>query len=234
MTNNIKQPKTGDPQILKKLWNIALELAVVTVFYNIVEGLVSVFFGISDETLSLFGFGLDSFIEVMSGIGIWHMIVRVMKRGDLGENRDAFEKNALRITGISFYVLTAGLILTVIYNVVTGHKPQTTFWGIVISSISILTMIILMLAKLNVGRKLDSDAIIADAHCTRTCVYLSVILLLASVLYEIFKIGYIDSMGAIGIAYYAFREGKEAMDKAKGKECCACGDAHKRSDKIET
>jgi divalent metal cation (Fe/Co/Zn/Cd) transporter len=207
---------------LEKLWKTALALAVITVFYNIVEGLVSVFFGISDETLSLFGFGLDSFIEVMSGIGVWHMIVRVMKSSGSEEDRDKFEKTALRVTGISFYILCAGLILTVAYNVVTGHKPETTVWGIVISSISIVTMAFLMSAKIRVGRKLGSDAIVADAHCTRTCLNLSVILLLASVLYQIFRIGYIDSLGAIGIAYYAFREGREAMEKAKGKEC-GCG-----------
>ncbi len=199
---------------------MALWLAKITVFYNIIEGLVSVFFGYSDETLSLFGFGLDSFIEVMSGIGIWHMIVRFKNRARPEEDRDAFEKTALRITGISFYILTAGLVLTVVYNIVAGNKPETTFWGIVISSISILTMVVLMLAKLKVGRRLNSDAIIADAHCTRTCLYLSIILLLASVLYAIFRIGYIDSAGAIGIAYYAFREGREAMEKARGKGCC--------------
>ncbi len=223
--NNTQRPE--DPQDhhdLSKLWNTALFLAVITVFYNILEGLVSVFFGISDETLSLFGFGLDSFIEVMSGIGIWHMIIRIKRSTGADTHRDAFERTALRITGISFYVLTAGLLLTVVYNVFTGHKPQTTLWGIVISSISILTMIILMVAKINVGRKLNSDAIIADGHCTRTCVYLSIILLLASVLYEIFRIGYIDSIGALGIAYYAFMEGKESVEKAKGKKCCESDD----------
>src|SRR4030042_5017365 len=212
-------------QNLNKLWDIALFLAVISVFYNMLEGLVSVSFGLSDETLSLFGFGLDSFIEVMSGIGIWHMIVRI-KRDQSNEKarRDAFEKAALRITGISFYILTVGLILTVIYNIITNHKPETTFWGIVISLISIVTMVILMTVKIRVGRQLKSDAIIADAHCTKTCIYLSIILLVASVLYEIFKIGYIDSVGAIGIAFYAYKEGKEAMDKAKGKQCCECGD----------
>jgi len=107
--------------------------------------------------------------------------------------------------------------VTIIYNFITGHKPQTTFWGIIISLISIATMVTLMLAKLKIGKKLNSDAIIADANCTKTCVYLSVLLLASSVLYEIFKIGFIDSAGALGIAYFAFREGKESMEKSKGK-----------------
>lgn len=210
------------------MWNIALLLAIITVFYNVVEGLISTFLGFSDETLSLFGFGMDSFIEVISGIGVWHMVVRIKRsiakggQADIVSERDRFEKTALRITGVAFYILTLGLVLTVVYNIITGSKPETTFWGIIIASISIITMVILMQAKIKVGKKLKSDAIIADAHCTRTCVYLSIILLVASLLYEIFKIGYIDSIGALGIAYYSFKEGREALEKAKGKEC-SCG-----------
>ncbi|MFA6169907.1 MAG: cation transporter [Candidatus Margulisiibacteriota bacterium] len=202
---------------IKVLWNIALSLAIVTVFYNIIEGLVSIYFGYTDQTLTLLGFGIDSFVEVLSGIGVWHMIVRI-KRND--QERDSFEKTALKITGISFYLLTIGLILTVAYNIYIDHKPITTSWGIIISVISILTMVFLMKAKMFVGERLSSDAIIADANCTKTCVYLSVILLVSSVLYELFKVGYIDSLGTIGIAYYAFMEGRESIDKSKGKECC--------------
>ena len=204
---------------MKKLWERALLLAVITVFYNIAEGLVSVYFGFTDETLSLFGFGLDSFVEVVSGVGVWHMIIRIKKNNT---QKAAFEKIALRITGLSFYALSLGLIVTAIYNTYSNNKPITSIWGIIISLISILTMILLTRAKLNVGKKLNSDAIIADANCTKTCVYLSIVLLLSSILYEIFRIGYIDSIGALGIAYYAFKEGKESMEKSNGKSCNCC------------
>jgi len=77
-------------------------------------------------------------------------------------------------------------------------------------------MLVLMTAKMRVGRKLGSDAIIEDAKCTRTCVYLSLVLLVSSVLFEILKIGYIDSIGALGIAWYALMEGRESMEKSRG------------------
>jgi divalent metal cation (Fe/Co/Zn/Cd) transporter len=197
----------------KKAWNIVLLLAVTTVFYNIIEGLVSVFFGVTDETLALFGFGIDSVIEVLSGIGIWIMVIRI--RNSQNTNIDSFQKTALKITGISFYILAIGLLFTVIYNFHIGHKPKTTFWGIVISSISILTMILLTILKLNVGKNLGSDAVITDAKNTKTCVYLSFLLLASSILYETFQIGYIDSIGALVIAFYAFKEGQDAMEKTK-------------------
>jgi divalent metal cation (Fe/Co/Zn/Cd) transporter len=196
-----------------KSWQTALWLAAITVFYNIGEGAVSIFLGASDESLSLFGFGLDSFVEVISGLGIWHMVARVRK--NVGQ-KDSFEKLALKITGFSFYLLTFGLIVTAFVNIYNRSQPSTTFWGIVISLVSIATMLALMTAKMRVGRKLGSDAIIEDAKCTRTCVYLSIVLLLSSILFEILKIGYIDSIGALGIAFYAFMEGRESIEKSKG------------------
>ncbi|MCB0748195.1 MAG: hypothetical protein KDC90_12105, partial [Ignavibacteriae bacterium] len=89
-------------------------LAIVTIFYNIAEGIISIFFGLQDETLALFGFGVDSFVEVISGIGILHMIIR-MKLSKV-EKRDGFERTALKITGYSFFILAGGLILGSAYN----------------------------------------------------------------------------------------------------------------------
>ena len=184
---------------------------------------MSIYFGSEDETLALFGFGVDSFVEVISGIGIAHMILR-MKYSKV-VTRDKFEKTALKITGFSFFLLAVGLVVGSIINVVQGSHPQTTVAGIIIAVISILTMYWLMTFKLKIGKELNSDAIIADANCTKTCFYLSFILLGASALYEIFGIGYFDMLGSLGIAYFAFREGREAFEKVRtGNLACNCED----------
>ena len=201
----------------------AFILSLITIFYNIAEGIISVYFGTGDETLALLGFGVDSFVEVISGIGIAHMILRM--RYSKVQSRDSFEKTALKITGTSFYLLTIGLIIGSVFNIINGVKPTTTIPGIVIASISIMTMYWLMSSKLKVGKELKSDAIIADANCTKTCFYLSFILLGASGLYELFNIAYFDIIGSLGIAYFAFNEGKEAFEKVKsGNLSCSCED----------
>jgi divalent metal cation (Fe/Co/Zn/Cd) transporter len=64
---------------------------------------------------------------------------------------------------------------------------------------------------------MNSDAIIADAHCTRTCLYLSIILLIASGLFELFEISFIDVAGSPGIAFFAYKEGRDAFGKAKNR-----------------
>lgn len=183
--------------------------------------MISVLFGIQDETIALFGFGLDSFVEVMSGIGIWHMIRRM--RVNSASNHDRFEQTALKITGTAFYILTAGLVLSAAITLLKGHKPETTLWGIIIASVSILFMWLLIHYKVKIGRQFNSQALLADANCSRVCVYLSLVLLVSSAGYEITGIGGFDSIGAFGIAFFSFREGREAFEKAKGK-ACSCND----------
>jgi divalent metal cation (Fe/Co/Zn/Cd) transporter len=214
----------GFVQKNSKLYAFASALALITIAYNIVEGLVSVFFGLEDESMALFGFGVDSFVEVVSGIGIWHMVRRIRNNGN--ENPDQFEQTALKITGAGFYVLVIGLSFTAAIDLYRGHKPETTFWGIVISLISIASMWLLIHYKVKVGKQLGSEAILADAACTRACLQLSIVLLVASVGYELTHIGGIDSLGTLVIAGLCFREGKEAFEKAKAKSyTCTCGGA---------
>ena len=92
----------------QKLYNKAYYLSLFTIFYNILEGIISMVLGYEDETLSLFGFGADSFIEVMSGIGIAVMIMRI--RQNPKSLKSKFEITALKITGAAFFLLSIGLI----------------------------------------------------------------------------------------------------------------------------
>jgi divalent metal cation (Fe/Co/Zn/Cd) transporter len=202
-------------KIKLNLYKRASLLAEITILYNLAEGLVSVFFGATDETLSLFGFGIDSFVEVVSGVGIWNMVRRMRLNPEA--HPGPFEKRALQITGTSFYILAIGLVITAGISLYHGHRPETTFWGIVVSVVSIFSMWALARFKVKVGMELNSEAILEDANCTKACLYLSFILLLASVGFQLTGIGGIDSIGAILIAIFAFREGRESFEKSRGE-----------------
>lgn len=97
-------------------------LSIITIVYNLLEGGIATYFGSHDETLALFGFGVDSFVEVLSGIGILHMITR--QRKVEVSLRDKFEITALRITGTAFYILVAGLTLGSILSIVHQSTPH--------------------------------------------------------------------------------------------------------------
>jgi len=207
---------------INKYWQYALWLALFTIFYNFAEGLISMYFGAQDETLTLFGFGIDSFIEVLSGIGILAMVLRIRQNTDAP--RSSFERTALHMTGTAFYLLAVGLGATAIYNLFTAHQPTTTLPGLIISLISMAVMWILVLGKRKVGRTLGSSPILADANCTLICIYMSVILLASSLIYQFTGFGFIDSLGAFGLIYFSVKEGKEAFEKAAGIEDDCCGE----------
>src|SRR3990167_9343704 len=145
----------------ERYFKYALILAEITIGYNVVEGIISTYFGFEDETIALFGFGIDSFVEVISGVGIFHMVLRIKKQGI--NHQDHFEKTALKITAFAFYLLTFFLTVSSVYKLYIGEVPQSTLWGIIISLISLLTMGFLIYFKKRVGEKLKSQAILADA-----------------------------------------------------------------------
>jgi divalent metal cation (Fe/Co/Zn/Cd) transporter len=76
-------------------------------------------------------------------------------------------------------------------------------------------------SQIKTGEALQSQAIISDARCTIVCIYMSVVLLLSSFIYEVTGFAYADAIGAVGIIYFSIVEGKEALEKAKGNECCS-------------
>lgn len=199
----------------------ALYFALFTIAYNLTEGIVATAFGYSDETLALFGFGVDSFIEMISGAGIFVMVLRI--RANTASERSSFEKTALHITGYSFYALAGGLVVSALYTTYAGIRPTTTFWGVVISSISILVMLGLIYGKVYVGKKLNSAAILADANCTKVCIYMSVVLLASSGIYELTGFAYADALGTAGLAWFSFKEGRECFEKARHNTHCGCG-----------
>lgn len=204
----------------KRLYKIAFYQALFLVIYNSVEGIISSWLGFKEESLTLFGFGIDSFIEVISGLGILHMIARIKANPE--SNRSQYEKTALGVTGTAFYLLVLGLLVTSVYNMITGHKPETTLFGAIISSISIVVMLLFIRYQSKIGKALNSEAILADVECTKVCIYMSIVLLLGSGIYYLTNIAYVDSIGALLLAFLSFREGRECFEKAHSNKHCAC------------
>jgi len=85
----------------------------------------------------------------------------------------------------------------------------------------------LVMGKRKVGRTLNSSPILADANCTMVCIYMSLVLLASSLIYQLTGFGFIDSIGALGLIYFSYSEGKESFEKAAGlDDCCDDEDSY--------
>jgi divalent metal cation (Fe/Co/Zn/Cd) transporter len=190
-------------------------LEYFTIGWNLLEGLVAVIAGAIAGSISLVGFGVDSFIEVTSGATLlWRMAVD----SDV-HNRERHEKHSLRIVGVCFLALAAYIAYESVSNLIGRKAPEHSLPGIVLASGSLVVMPILSCAKKDVGKKLGSAAMNADAKQTDFCVYLSALLLAGLLLNAVLGWWWADPAAALIMVPIIAKEGVEGL---RGKMCDDC------------
>jgi divalent metal cation (Fe/Co/Zn/Cd) transporter len=192
-------------------------LEYFTIAWNALEGLFAVIAGIFAGSISLVGFGIDSFIEVTSGsVLLWRMSVDAeVHRRELNERR------ALRIVGVCFLLLAAYIAYESALDLWSRRAPEHSIPGIVLACISLVVMPLLSRAKRKVGRGLGSAAMHADAKQTEFCTYLSGILLTGLLLNTLFGLWWADPVAALIMVPIIAKEGIEGL---QGKVCDECSE----------
>ena len=189
------------------------QLEYFTIAWNSLEGLVALVAGALAGSISLVGFGIDSFIEVTSGgVLLWRMSIDA----DV-QKRERREKLSLRIVGVCFFALAAYVGYESISDLAGRKAPEHSIPGIILACVSLVVMPLLSRAKKKVGNDLGSAAMHADAKQTDFCVYLSAILLLGLVLNAALGWWWADPVSALIMVPLIAKEGVEAMN---GERCC--------------
>jgi divalent metal cation (Fe/Co/Zn/Cd) transporter len=217
---------TSDPEQRRRLGRRAQLLAGASVTYNVIEAVIAISAGLVAGSVALVGFGLDSVVEVSSGlIIVWQF------RHRLPETR---EKQALRLLALSFFALAAYICVESIRALIAGADPHPSPVGIGLAIASLIVMPLLSWAQRRTGKALGSNAVVADSTQTLLCTYLSAVLLLGLVLNATLGWGWADPLAGLVIAGVAVREGLQAW---RGEGCCSptasadatvgctCGDA---------
>lgn len=202
----------GDAAGRARLGRRARWLAGASVAYNAVEAVVAIAAGLVAGSIALVGFGLDSVVEVSSGL-----IVLWQFRHPLPESR---ERRALRLMALSFFALAAYVTAESVRALATGHEPESSPVGIGLAIASMAIMPFLSWAQRRTGRALGSHAVVADSTQTRLCAWLSAVLLAGLVLNATLGWSWADPVAGLVIAAVALREGLEAW---RGDGCACAG-----------
>ena len=206
---------TSAPQLTladrTRLGRRAQWLAGASVAYNVLEAVVAVAAGLVAGSVALVGFGLDSVVEVSSGV-----IILWQFRHRMPETR---ERQALRLMAIAFFALAAYVTVESVRDLFSAGEPASSPVGIGLAIASLVIMPFLSWAQRRTGRALGSATVVADSTQTLLCTYLSAVLLLGLVLNATLGWGWADPIAGLVIAAVAIREGIEAWQG----EGCACG-----------
>ena len=188
-------------------------LEYFTLAWNTLEGIIAVIAGAMAGSISLIGFGFDSFIEVTSGAALlWRMSAEADPH-----RRERIEKAALRIVGGCFLLLAAYVSYEGAADLLRRRAPEHSLPGIILACVSLIVMPWLSRAKRKVGRGLQSAAMHADARQTEFCAYLSAILLAGLLLNAAFGLWWADPVAALVMVPIIAKEGIDAL---RGEVCC--------------
>ena len=208
----------ADPAERQRLGRRAQLLAAASVTYNVVEAAIAITAGVVAGSVALVGFGLDSIVEVSSGLVIlWQF------RHPLPESR---ERTALRLMALSFFALAAYVGVESVRALVGDHEPDPSPVGIALAVASLAIMPFLSWAQRRTGKALWSNAVVADSTQTLLCTYLSAVLLVGLVLNATLGWSWADPIAGLVIAAVAVKEGRDAW---RGEGCCGPVGGHARS-----
>lgn len=202
------------PTTEQSLHKKALYLSYFTVIYNVVEGLVSVAAGTVSGSIALVGFGLDSFLESLSG-GI--MIWRFFESGHSTEQDERKELIAIKLVAFSFFIFGTYILLESLKKLVFVQTPDPSIVGIIIAVISLIVMPALYYLKNETGKSVGSLSLVADSRQTLACVFLSFALLSGLGLNYLYGLWWADPVIGLLIAGFLFKEGRDAW---KNRELC--------------
>jgi divalent metal cation (Fe/Co/Zn/Cd) transporter len=201
----------ADPARRRQLGRRAQLLAATSVAYNLVEAVIAITAGVVAGSVALVGFGLDSVVELSSGL-----IILWQFRHRLPESR---ERRALQGMAVAFFALAAYVSVESVRALLGGNQPDASRVGIALTVASLMVMPFLSWAQRRTGRSLGSNAVVADSTQTLLCTYLSAVLLVGLLLNATLSWSWADPVAGLVIAGVAIREGLQAW---RG-EGCACG-----------
>lgn len=201
----------------EKLSKRALILSYFTVAYNILEGVASIVAGGLANSISLIGFGLDSFVESLSGgIMIWRFSVH---NGIFEKEEKEIEAKATKLVGYTFIILALYVIFKSFKKLYFKEISQPTTLGIVIAFVSLIVMPLLFYAKQKTAQSIGSTSLKADSKQTLACTFLSAVLLLGLLMNKLLGIWFIDPMIGFVIGVFLIKEGFTALKEGK---LCSC------------
>jgi len=195
----------------------ALRLEWLTVSWNAVEGVIAVAAALAAGSVALLGFGIDSFVETVSGAVILWRIGTERRATDAARTKRV-EGIARRGVALSLWLLAFYVAADATHALVNGERPSASVIGVALLVVSVAVMKWLANAKRAVARALHSHAMEADAAQTDFCWKLSVVALIGLVANAVVDWWWADPVAALGLSGLIAAEGSRTWKL--GVACC--------------
>lgn len=188
----------------------AIRLEYLSLGWMSIEFIVALITGIQAHSVLLVAFGLDSCLEIISGLVLlWRLTLE--KRQQINVNIDMIERRVTHFVGWILILLAIYIVVTSGYNLWTHYGAENSFGGLLISAASLVLMPILALRKVKLGKAIHSPALKEDGMCNVVCAYMALTVLLGVLLTMLFGWWWLTPVAALLLVYFILREGLESI-----------------------
>jgi len=177
-----------------------VRIETLTIAWMLVEAVLSLGAGVSARSVLLTAFGLDSVVELLSGIVVLRRL-----QGKAGE------AVATRISAVLLIALCAYVVLFSLAGLVLRVMPESSLLGIAVSAVAVVVMPVLAQAKRRVNRVLESPSLRADIAESITCAYMAGATLAGLVVSMATGWWWVQYVAALGLLVWLVPEAREAL-----------------------
>jgi divalent metal cation (Fe/Co/Zn/Cd) transporter len=178
-----------------------------TVFWNVIEVVVTVSLGVAAGSLSLVAYGLDSLIEVFASLVVISYIANHESGGRAAR--------ALKLVAAAFGLLAFYLIISSSISLVEGQPPASSPLGVAYLVIAATAMFVLAVRKRRLAQISGSAPLAAEASLTFLDGCLAVGILTALLLSGVAGIWWADPAAALLVGVLCIREMIDSLREAK-------------------
>lgn len=204
---------SDEPQRVEALRD-GVRVEVLTVAWMMIEAVVAVGAGVAARSVLLTAFGLDSVIELLSGVTLlWRLAGEA--RGAHPERVETVERQATRVSAVLLVLLSIGLLATSIAGLVVRLAPGESWLGIAVSAAAVIVMPLLAWRKRAVNRSLQSSALRADIAETIVCAYMAGATLVGVTLSALLGWWWAEYVAAFALLLFIAREAWEALEAVR-------------------
>jgi divalent metal cation (Fe/Co/Zn/Cd) transporter len=189
-------------------------LAWLGIGWHGIEAAIAVAAGLVAGSIALIGFGADSLVESFAGL------VLLWRLANARASSEGAERRAQQLISVSFYVIAAYVAVEASRTLLQADRPEVSWLGIGLATVTLVTMPPLANAKAKVGDQLRSSATKSEGRQNMLCAYLSGALLIGLGANAVFGAWWADPISALVIAAVALREGREAWRGDSCADCC--------------
>ena len=184
-------------------------MEVFTLSWMTVEAALAVAAGVAAGSVALLAFGVDSVIESVAAL----VVLRTFREEQSGRAGGG-ERRALRVIGVTFFLLAAYIVADAAYTLIAAGRPESSVPGVAVSAAALLVMPLLAALKRRTGKVLGSPMLLADAAESLFCAYLSAVVLVGLLLNALSGWWWADPVAALAVVPLVVKEGREALQEA--------------------